>query len=142
MALLALPAVAAEPPYSIAEKPWKSAWGNHRARVTVATPADAVLVHLPWRRRDHDAADKAVFVIHGATQKRVTNAAPIAISREAGTVIFQAAVAGEYYVYFMPFTIQGGAFPSTHYNKPEPTAEQDWLQRHKPNWQSLPKAER
>ncbi|MBL7044304.1 MAG: hypothetical protein ISR77_37095 [Pirellulaceae bacterium] len=138
--ILAL-AAAAGPAYSVPEESWNSAWGNHRARVRVAEPADAVSVHLPWRRRDRDAADKAVFVIHAATEKRVTNAAPIAISREAGTLIFQASVAGEYHVYFMPFTVQGGAFPTTLYNKPEPTADPAWLERHKPNWQTLPTAE-
>ena len=139
--VVALAAATAEPPYSIAENPWDSAWGNHRARVRVASPADAVAVHLPWRRRDHDAADKAVFVIHGATQERVTNAVPIAISRDSGTIFFQATTAGEYHVYFMPFTVQGGAFPTTLYNKPDSTADEAWCQRHKPNWQTLPKAE-
>jgi len=139
--IVALATTAAELPYSVPEKPWDSAWGNHRARVRVAAPAEAVSVHLPWRRRDHSAADKAIFVIHAATQKRVSNVAPIAVSREAGTIVFQAVVAGEYHVYFMPFATQGRAFATTHYNKPEPTADPTWLRRHQPNWQMLPTAD-
>ncbi len=107
----------------------------------VATPADAVSVQLPWRRRDRDAAEKAVFVINAATQERVRNVVPISISRESGTLIFQAAAAGEYDAYFMPFTIRGGAFPTTHYPKPEATADPTWRQRHQSNWQGLPEAE-
>ena len=139
--LLTLVAVAVEPPSTVPEKPWDPAWGNHRARVRVAEPAEAVAVQLPWRRRDHDAADKAVWIIQAATGTRVSNVVPIAISRESGTLIFQASEAGEYHVYFMPFTIQGGAFPTTLYPGPEPAADQAWSQRHQPNWPSLPRAE-
>ena len=139
--LLAILATAAEPPCSVPDKPWDPALGNHRARVQVATPADAVSVQLLWRRRDRDAAEKAVFVINAATEERVKNVAPITISRETGTLIFQAVEAGEYDVYFMPFTIQGGAFPTTHYVKPEATADPTWLERHQSNWRNLPEAE-
>jgi hypothetical protein len=139
--MVTLAVAAAEPPYSVGENTWNVAWGNHRARVRVASPSDADVAHLPWRRRDRDAADKAILVVHGATRQRVTNAVSIAISRDCGTLIFQATTAGEYHIYFMPFTVQGGAFPTTLYNKPDSAADEAWRQRYKPNWQSLPKAE-
>lgn len=139
--MVVLTAVASEPTYSIPKKPWDSSLGNHRARVHVASPADAVSVHLPWRRRDHDAADKAVMVFHASTQKRVANAIPITVSRDSGTLIFQATNAGEYHIYFMPFAVQGGAFPTTLYTKPNSKADEAWIQRHRANWQKLPKAE-
>ncbi|MCH5376458.1 MAG: DUF6067 family protein, partial [Planctomycetes bacterium] len=139
--IVAITAAAADPPYSVPDIPWQAAWGNHRARVRVVEPADAVTVQLPWRRRDQNAEDKAVLVIRAATQERVSNVVPISISRERGTLIFQAASAGEYHVYFMPFTVEGGAFPTTVYNKPEMTADPAWSQRHEPNWRTLPQAD-
>ena len=41
-----------EIPYAVAE--WPEARGLHRAVVRVEAPAEAVCLHLPWRRRDHD----------------------------------------------------------------------------------------
>jgi hypothetical protein len=35
-------------PYGVGD--WPEALGNHRARICVEHPANAVWVHLPWRR--------------------------------------------------------------------------------------------
>ena len=120
---------AGDVPYGVADKGWNARWGNHRARVRVETEADAVRVRLPWRRRDR-AAEKAVLVIDAATDKPVANVARIEINAEYGRIAFQAARAGEYHVYFMPFTVRGRSFPTTVYDKPKSTADAAWLKRH------------
>ena len=66
--------------------------GNHRARVRVeapaagdkakptahgkAKPADAVVVHIPWRRRDLHPERKNVVVVDAATGEVVANTDP------------------------------------------------------------------
>jgi len=135
-------------PYGVAKKPWDVRWGNHRATMTVASPADAVAVHLPWRRRDRSPEAKAVIVVCAATGKRVANVARVNINREFGDMVFQAEKPGEYHVYYMPFTIRGKHFPSTVYTRPRSTAAAAWLQKHglgrkklaEGKWKSLPRA--
>ncbi|MCY3021317.1 MAG: DUF6067 family protein [Planctomycetota bacterium] len=140
--------LAEEIPYGVPDKPWDAAWGNHRARVAVDAAADAVWVHLPWRRRDPSPQDKAVIVIAAATKRTVENVVRAQIGREAGDLVFQAPSAGEYHVYYMPFTIQGSYFPTTLYTKPKATAGAAWIAKHgladadlaAGKWQQLPKA--
>jgi hypothetical protein len=139
---------AAEVQYAVAEKPWNAALGNHRAVLRVEKSADAIQVHLPWRRRDIDVTNKAVIVTDAAG-KVITNALPARFDRESGDIVFQAGESGEYYAYYMPFTIRGGAFPTTIYTKPEPKADTAWLSRNglgaaelpAGKWTTLPKAE-
>lgn len=38
-------------------------FGNHRAVVTVAAQADAVWVHIPWRRRDGNPEAKNIIIV-------------------------------------------------------------------------------
>ena len=52
---------------------WPESLGNHRARVRVEQPANAVWVHLPWRRRDTAPDHIEIIVIDAATNKRVDN---------------------------------------------------------------------
>ncbi len=105
--------------------------GNHRAVVHVATAADAVFAHIPWRRRDKTPEAVNVVVVSAATQQRVTNVARIGITREAGDLAFQASVPGDYYVYYLPYT---GTFTSNYpkitYRVVEQTADAAWLARH------------
>ena len=53
-------------PYSVAGMPWLRSLGNHRVRVYVDIPAEAVWAHIPWRRVDHKPEDKAVLVFSGS----------------------------------------------------------------------------
>ena len=134
-------------PYGVPDKGWNERWGNHRARVRVETKGDAVRVRLPWRRRD-GATDKAVIVVDAAANKPVANVARIEINAEFGEIAFEAARAGEYHVYFMPFAVRGHHFPTTVYDKPQSKAAHPWLKRHaltkdqlaSGKWRTLPKA--
>ena len=139
----------AEPiPYGVPNQPWNVRWGNHRARVHADQKGDAVRVHVPWRRRDCDPRQKAIWVIDAKTGNRVRNVVPVNVRREFGDLVFQANEPGEYHVYYTPFAIRGKHFPTTAYDTPATTAEPAWMKRHGltgdelslGKWQSLPEA--
>ena len=129
--------------------PWNpDSLGNHRAvlRVTAATPA--VRAHIPWRRRDADAANRALIVTD-ASGARIDDVARIRIDREAGDIAFApGAGAGTYFVYWMPFASTGGNYPKVTYPPPANTASATWLARNglRPAdlaagaWRALPEA--
>ena len=104
--------------------------GNHRAVLRVASPGDAVFAHIPWRRRDTMPQFVNLIVMSAGSRQRVRNVARVSIDREAGDIIFQAAEAGEYHVYYMPYT---GTFKSNYpkitYRSVEETADPAWLAR-------------
>ncbi|MBP6507404.1 MAG: hypothetical protein KA257_07545, partial [Opitutaceae bacterium] len=114
--------------YGAAEVPWPEALGNHRVRVHVAHKADAVWVHIPWRRRDRDPEAKAVFVVDAATDTRVDNVLAVTVNRECGDLIFQPRTApGDYWVYFMPCHYEGWKnSPTVVYEPPTATADPAW----------------
>jgi hypothetical protein len=123
--------------------------GTYRAVVRVAQPADAVTVHIPWRRRDLKPETKNLIVTD-AKGTRVTNVAPLAISRASGDIAFAAPAAGDYYVYYLPNTGAGKAnYPKVAYPAFENTAAADWLSRNhlaaadlaSKAWQQLPRAD-
>ena len=91
-------------PYGIGD--WPESFGNHRARIRVAEKAEAVWVHIPWRRRDAKPENKEIIVVDAATNKRVDNVLRVNVNREFGDLLFQPATApGEYYVYYMPYKV-------------------------------------
>ena len=102
--------------------------GNHRAVLRVSAASDAVLAHIPWRRRDPTPEKINVVVVSAATGQRVRNVVRMSVTREQGDIIFQAVLPGEYYVYYMPYT---GTFTSNYpkitYRAVEQTAEPAWL---------------
>jgi hypothetical protein len=105
--------------------------GNHRAVVRVAAASDIVLAHIPWRRRDKTPQNVNVVVIAAATNERVRNVVRLNITREFGDIAFEAPTAGEYYVYYLPYT---GTFKSNYpkitYRPVEQTADGAWLAGH------------
>ncbi len=128
---------------------WPDTLGNHRARVQVAEKAEAVWAHIPWRRRDRDPDKKHIQVVAAATGKEVANVCRAAIGREFGDLVFHAPAAGEYWVYYMPYTIQpnwGGY--GGHYLPPKSAADAAWLQANgltaeqlaQGKWKQLPQA--
>lgn len=93
-------------------------WGNHRAVVEVDSDAatDAVLVTIPWRRRDRDPASKAVIVVDAATGLALRNAVPLRIDNVSGDIAFQPLPGSkEYHVYYMPWQSTGGYYPTVTY---------------------------
>ncbi|MFH1743681.1 MAG: glycoside hydrolase domain-containing protein, partial [bacterium] len=136
-------------PYGVGD--WPQELGNHRARVFVQDRADAVWVHIPWRRRDLAPHEIDISILDEATKERITNRIPLEINREYGDLVFQPrTVPGTYSIYYMPFKKHEEPWAySVEYLQPESTADSSWLARHKltPDlsqneaWKSLPKSE-
>ena len=93
-------------PYGVGD--WPEALGNHRARIRVEQSADAVWVHLPWRRRDAAPDRTDILVIDGTTNQRIENVLRVNIQRQSGDLLFQpVTVPGEYFVYYLPYKTEG-----------------------------------
>jgi hypothetical protein len=123
-------ASAQDVPYTVAERPWTDPLGNHRARVHVLTPAEAVTVRIPWRRRDRQPEQKAVIVIDATTGQRVKNVIAARLNREFGELVFQPSTApGDYWVYYLPYRYEGWEnAPTASYTPPAPTSNPVWAE--------------
>ncbi len=117
-------------PFTVANDPWKQELGNHRARIKVKEKANAVLIHMPWRRRDFNPHEKGIIVIDSSTGERINNVLILEINREYGNIVFQPKTApGEYEIYYMPYN--ANALPwayITNYLKPENSADPTWIE--------------
>jgi hypothetical protein len=113
-------------PYGVAS--WPAQLGNHRAVVEVERPAKAILVELPWRRRDSEPEKKAVLVFDAATGKRITNAVAASMTQARGEIVFQpSAGPGKYYVYYMPLSRPAEeSYGQAEYARPQETADAAW----------------
>jgi hypothetical protein len=106
--------------------------GNHRVKVLVTDRKDAILVHIPWRRRDQHPEKINIIIIDAERQKEIDNKSFVNINREFGEIIFQPQkVPGYYYFYYMPYISTGRSnYPTVTYQKPECRAQKTWLERH------------
>jgi len=106
--------------------------GNHRVIIRVSAAADALRVHVPWRRRDANPEKKSVILVDGKTGNRMANVVPVEINREFGDILFQPSSGpGEYYLYYMRYRLAGSRnYPNSVYLAPETTAAPEWLTRH------------
>jgi hypothetical protein len=131
-----------EVPYGVAKEPWTEGMGNHRAIVRVEQKAEAVLVRIPWRRRDRDPERKQIIVVDSTTGQRVTNVARLHLDRFEGVLAFQPQTApGDYFVYYLPFVPEPGWGNFSHdYLPPKETAAADWKARLPADTQGLPRA--
>lgn len=116
-------------PYGVAS--WPSQLGNHRAVVEVDRGAEAVLVELPWRRRDPNPEQKAVLVFEAATGKRVVNAITAGITAARGEIVFQpSAGPGRYYLYYMPLSRPAEeSYTQAVYARPQDAVDVNWRSR-------------
>ena len=140
---LAISISAEEVPYGIGS--WDAeSLGNHRAVIRVLKEADAVWVHIAWRRRDYNPEKKNVIIIDAKTRKCIKNVYRVEINREFGDLVFQpTTVPGKYYVYYLPYTMSGRRnYPTITYQRPESTADNSWLQRNRLISEELPKIKR
>ncbi|MGC9004323.1 MAG: glycoside hydrolase domain-containing protein [bacterium] len=147
--LVCLPSFSQDIPFTIGlwEEDGK---GNHRAIVEVKEKADAVWVHIPWRRRDPNPQDKAILIYDSSTQKRILNVVRVNINQEFGDIIFQpSTVPGKYEIYYLPYNCPKGPMDVPQgYLPPEDTADRNWLERNHlkkedlqaGSWRNLPQA--
>ena len=124
---------------------WKSELGNERVRIVVGAKADAVRVHILWRRRDANPEKKSLILIDAATGKLVKNVAAVHINREYGDVVFQPdSGPGEYELYYMPFLTTGSPyFPTVTYPSAVSRSDPAWSKQagiSDDQWEGLPEA--
>lgn len=129
LSVLAASPPAGELPYGVAQAPWPQELGNHRIRLRVGESADAVRVHIPWRRRDLSPQEKAMLV-YAADGRQVANVALLDVNREYGDIAFGPVPApGEYLLYTMPYTVSGGAADYRLQYAAPIAPDPQWLQR-------------
>ncbi len=137
---------AADVPRGVAS--WPDGLGDHRAVVRVAEKSDAVLARIPWRLK-LGLAVKGIIVTDAAGT-RLRNMYWARTSPDSGEVVFQADQAGDYCIYYMPFSSNPVPWDySVTYAPDSNRADPAWLQRHNLNdsvphpeaWESLPLAE-
>ena len=131
-----------EAAYGVAKEPWAEGLGNHRAVVHVEQKADAVLVKIPWRRRDHDFERKQILVVDATSGQRITNMARLHLDRSEGVLAFQPqTVPGDCYVYYLPYTPQPGwGSYDRDYLPQQQTAAPEWKACLPQNTNALPSA--
>ncbi len=121
-----------------------SSLGNHRAVVKAPIGQDAVLLQIPWRRRDTER--KQVIIVNAETGVKVKNLWIRESNLEFGDIIFKPEGTSEsYYAYYFPFETTGGYYPTVTYLKPENSGDADWLEKMRTldadGIENLPKAE-
>ena len=131
-----------EAPYGVAKEPWAEGLGNHRAVVRVEQKADAVVVKIPWRRRDHDPERKQILIVDATNGQSITNVARLHLDRFEGVLAFQPQTApGDYFVYYLPFTPQPGwGNYDRDYLPAQETAAPEWKARLPHDADALPRA--
>ena len=131
-ALVLLPLVAGAQPIPYGYGAWDAdTLGNHRVVLRVDLNSDAVVAHIPWRRRDRHPETKQVLVVDARTNERIRNVSLLTVTREAGDLIFQPVSGpGEYWVYYLPYIgSKRSNYPKITYAKPDTTADTAWLTR-------------
>ncbi|MBI5705375.1 MAG: hypothetical protein HZC36_00110 [Armatimonadetes bacterium] len=130
-------------PFTVAAKPWPvDGLGHHRAIVRVVSPAETVVVELPWRRHDPNPEKKALVVVDLATGNPLPDVLVLNATPELGTVAFRPLSApADYAIYTMPFRYQGvwgGA--DGNYLAPKPPTDAAWAERTRAAIRDLPRA--
>lgn len=135
------PAMMATPSASMPILRWDaSKFGNHRYLVQVDAPATAVRVDIPWRRRDAHP-DQVAVVVTGPDGEAISNVLRGAIDQAHGELVFQAAKAGTYAIYYQPYLSNGRSnYPTVTYAAPKDSADAGWTRKLGKDWQKLPSA--
>ncbi|MFC4762690.1 glycoside hydrolase domain-containing protein [Dyella koreensis] len=135
------PAMMATPSASMPALRWDaSKFGNHRYLVQVDAPAAAVRVDIPWRRRDAHP-DQVAVVVTGPDGEVISNVLRGAIDQAHGELVFQAAKAGTYAIYYQPYLSNGRSnYPTVTYAAPKDSADAGWARKLGKDWQKLPSA--
>jgi len=140
----AMPLAYAQAPANLQPLRWNAdALGNHRYLLDVKAAAKALHVVIPWHRRDAHPEQVAVIVT-GPDGKPVTNVLRGGISQAQGELVFEAARAGTYAVYYQPYASKGRSnYPTVTYAAPTDTADTNWAHKVGTDaraWRKLPEA--
>ena len=115
-------------PRGVAAVPWAAAsWGNHRVVLHVDDVAYAVIARIPWRRVDAAPEQVGMRLVHAESGAEVRNVLPLSVTREVGDIVFQAALPGEYHLYYLPCEPSGPWYhPNTAYRPTPGDADPTW----------------
>jgi hypothetical protein len=115
--------------HTVAPAPWAEELGNHRAVMEIRNPADAVYLHLPWRRHDPEPANKKFLIIHEATGDTIPNIFRVKVNQETCDLIFgPVRKPGIYFFYYLPFQPDPDhGFFRYGYLLPESPSDNQWL---------------
>jgi len=126
-----------------------------------ASDVNVVWAHIPWRRRDVNPEQKAIFIHDHKTGKRIENFEIVRLTQEYLDVAFEPpTVPGEYEIYYLPYfeRYDRPSYWTTieQYTKPYDLCDENWRARVSwrvgnpdavapriadGNWQRLPRAE-
>ena len=117
------------PNYASPKEPWPESFGNHRAVLKVAEPAEVVKVKVVWRRNDRNPEARRFLIVEAATGDTVQNILRYQVSNEYAELAFGPVKnSGIYHFYYLPYTVQEGwGFYGGDYLKPEPEPERAWI---------------
>jgi len=105
--------------------------GNHRVVLYVDSLSDAVRVHIPWRRRDKHPEQKRI-ILTDTTGKQIENLLRNKISRISADLIFQpVSGSGQYYLYYMPYRLEGSHYPTAIYFEPDDQTDPEWIHKNR-----------
>ena len=105
--------------------------GNHRVVLYVDSLYDAVRVHIPWRRRDKHPEKKRI-ILTDTTGKVIKNLLRKNISRISADLVFQPVYgSGLYYLYYMPYRLEGTNYPTAIYLEPDDQSDPEWVLKNK-----------
>ena len=105
--------------------------GNHRVVLYVDSPSDAVRVYIPWRRRDKHPEQKRI-ILTDTTGKQIENLIIEKICRTSTDLIFQpVSGSGQYYLYYMPYRLEGSNYPTAIYLEPDDQTDPEWIRKNK-----------
>ncbi len=93
-----------QPRFTIADSPWETGLGNHRAILDVPKDAEAVRFDLLWRRGDRNPEDKKFIILNSVTGDTVRNIHRVYVDNERCNIVFGPVdEQGSYYFYYLPY---------------------------------------
>jgi hypothetical protein len=105
--------------------------GNHRAVVQGPDGAEAVRLHIPWRRRDIVLKQNRVIIINASSLDTIRNMIVRDYTEEYADIIFQTtADGGDYHVYYYPFSTTGSYYPVVSYLSSTSAPDKMWLMKY------------
>ncbi len=112
----------------------KSRIVNISVHTRLSGNTSAVWAHVPWRRRDVNPGQKAIFIHDSKTGKRIENFEIINLNQEFLDVVFEPqTVPGDYEIYYLPY-FESFRRPlpwevTESYVKPYSLCDENWLAR-------------
>lgn len=119
--------------YRVASKPWKEAYGNHRAVLIVKKPAGAIYLNLLWRRHDPNPQKRRLVIVNAISKDTVQNIYRIEVNQLRCKLVFGPVTEpGTYNFYYLPFKPdhKAGSYRYGYY-PPEHSPNKKWVENNR-----------